>query len=635
MSRLILLGSPGTRRTACLEKGAKAAGVEIELVDWADFPLEVDKLAAGRERCFMKIDPPRWDSCCLEELNGLTEAYGRKLDRLRELAGSGRICFLNTPDTIKALLDKRGCKRRLKEAGLPVTEEVDIGDREAAWGDGEYPLLGTLLKAMERQRIYQVFIKPNFGSGAAGVMALRYEPRRGQMALYTCGAEDPATGCLVNTRRLRRFEGREKIGPMVEKLLRLNCIVERWYAKAEHGRFSYDLRAVVQDGKIDFIVARLSSGPITNLQLNNHPLKAEELGLGPEVSGRVERICLEAVACFPGLRSAGIDILLEKGSLRPRIIEMNGQGDLIYQDIYHENRIYRRQCEMMKEWAAEEVPFRMFGAAGKKKEPSVDMSRVVGFTDILFICLDTLRYDVALKEEEEGGTPVLNRYGSWKKCQAPGNFTWPSHHAMFSGFFPSPYEAKNLADREMLFFPKQIGMGNKTPKGAYGFSGSTIMEGLEKDGYDTWCVGGVSFFDKRSDMGKVFPGYFRKSYWNPSFGCAVKDSAKNQVDFILKKLEVASPETRIFMYLNVDAIHYPNYFYLEETAHDSVKSHGAALRYADRELGRLFEGWKEKRGGAFVICCSDHGTCYGEDGCQFHGINHPIVNTVPYKHFFL
>ncbi len=52
---------------------------------------------------------------------------------------------------------------------------------------------------------------------------------------------------------------------------------------------------------------------------------------------------------------------------------------------------------------------------------------------------------------------------------------------------------KSVADRELLFFPKAIGLGNKTPEGAYAFSGSTIMEGLEKEGYDTWCVGGVAF----------------------------------------------------------------------------------------------------------------------------------------------
>lgn len=267
--------------------------------------------------------------------------------------------------------------------------------------------------------------------------------------------------------------------------------------------------------------------------------------------------------------------------------------------------------------------------------PSVDMRKIVGSHDILFICLDTLRYDAAVQEERAQGTPVLARYGPWEKCQAPGNFTYPSHHAMFAGFLPCAYGTKKMSDRELLFFPKHIGLGRKVPEGAYGFSGSTIMEGLEKEGYDTWCVGGVAFFDKRSDMGKVFPGYFQKSYWNPSFACPVKESTKNQVDLILKKIALADKGRPVFLYLNVDAIHHPNHFYLEGALRDDLRSHRAALRYVDRELGRLFDRWKEMRGSAFVICCSDHGTCYGEDGCWSHGIDHPAVLTVPYKHFML
>ena len=285
--------------------------------------------------------------------------------------------------------------------------------------------------------------------------------------------------------------------------------------------------------------------------------------------------------------------------------------------------------------AEQEVPVRLFAGSRTNKKPSVDMAQVVGKKDILFICLDTLRYDVAVEEEEAGRTPVFNQFGKWKKCQAPGNFTYPSHHAMFAGFLPCEFDAKNVTDRELLFFPKAIGLGKKEPEGAFAFSGSTIMEGLEKEGYDTWCVGGVAFFDKRSDLGRVFPGYFKKSFWHPSFGCPVKDSTKNQVDFILRKIADADQEKHIFLYLNVDAIHYPNYFYQEGASGDSLSSHAAALRYVDQEMGRLFEGWRAQRGDAFVICCSDHGTCYGEDECQFHGINHPVVNTIPYKHFFI
>ena len=202
-----------------------------------------------------------------------------------------------------------------------------------------------------------------------------------------------------------------------------------------------------------------------------------------------------------------------------------------------------------------EVPFSAFRASMDEKKCSVDMEQVVGKCDILFICLDTLRYDAAVAEEKGGGTPVLNRYGAWEKRQAPGNFTYPSHHAVFSGFLPSKDEARSIAEQEMLFFPRSMGMGKAIPKGAYGFDASNLVEGLHGDGYDTWCVGGVAFFDKRSAMGKVFPSFFEKSYWNPSFSCPVKESTGNQVDFILKQLEQNRDPRKIFLYLNVCAIH--------------------------------------------------------------------------------
>lgn len=281
-----------------------------------------------------------------------------------------------------------------------------------------------------------------------------------------------------------------------------------------------------------------------------------------------------------------------------------------------------------------QVPFEAINMSEEAIEKGVNMNEIVGTHDILFLCLDTLRFDVAEEEERKNTTPILNQFGCWKKCQAAGNFTYPSHHAMFSGFLPCNYDAKNMMNRELLFFPKNIGMGKKSPPNAFAFEGSTFVEGLEKVGYETYCIGGVAFFDKRSDIGSVFPGFFKHSYWKPAFGCQVKESAKNQIDFAIKKLEKEEKDKRIFMYINIDAIHYPNYFYLDGEKKDNKKTHAAALQYVDRELERLFEAFSV-RNKTFVICCSDHGTCYGEDGCVFHGINHPVVNEVPYKQFFL
>ena len=394
MRQAVLLGSPGTKRTIYLEKGAEAEGISFRLLDWKEFPFRsADSPASplrkdlvlkndfrddtaladpfwnetARENVFLKIDPPLWESCCLDELNILARDYEKKLQWLAELGKKRQITFLNKPEDILALLDKRACKRRLAEAGIPVTEELDgigravfpVAETLDSVGQAVLPVAETLdgvgradllLGSMERRRIFQVFIKPVCGSGAAGAAAFRWQPRSGRMILYTCAMENPETGRLVNTKRLRRFTDRKQVLSMIGRLLELGCIVERWYAKAEHNGFSYDLRAVVQDGRMDFILARLSSGPITNLHLNNHPLKGDALGLPCHVMEDVEQLCIRAAGCYPELRSVGIDVLLEKGSLRPRIIELNGQGDLIYQDIYDQNRIYLHQAEMMKEW---------------------------------------------------------------------------------------------------------------------------------------------------------------------------------------------------------------------------------------------------------------------------------------------
>ena len=93
---------------------------------------------------------------------------------------------------------------------------------------------------------------------------------------------------------------------------------------------------------------RQSDGPVTNLHLNNQAADIKELGLSGRIMSGIEEICNQAVSLFDGLNVAGIDVMLDKGSRKPRIIEINGQGDLIYQDIFSENIIYRKQAEFLK-----------------------------------------------------------------------------------------------------------------------------------------------------------------------------------------------------------------------------------------------------------------------------------------------
>lgn len=60
-------------------------------------------------------------------------------------------------------------------------------------------------------------------------------------------------------------------------------------------------------------------------------------------------------------------------------------------------------------------------------------------TSILFVTLDSLRYDVARAALHAGQTPHLAKLlpgGRWEERRTPGTFTLPAHMAFFSGFLP-------------------------------------------------------------------------------------------------------------------------------------------------------------------------------------------------------
>lgn len=333
--KLYLIGTKGSKRKDFFEKAAAGCQVPVEFIDWAE--AEHADLSGGT----VKIDPPAYATSDLWQMNGQVSAYR---SRLRGLEHRGRV-FLNTPSGIDSVLDKFSCKKKLMEHGIAVTEMISeevLWAEEPGRADGAVERLEDM---MRRCRASSVFIKPAYSSGAAGVVAYRKFLGSGREAAYTsCRV---LGGELVNTKKIYRLDKREEIAALLRSVLSLGVIIERWHPKASYQEKSFDLRVVWQFGEIAYIVARQSGGPITNLHLNNAPLDWRKLGLAEQVVSEIRCLCRDAMKLFPGLLSAGIDILLEKGTLRPRIIEINGQGDLIYQDIYAENTIYKQQVERM------------------------------------------------------------------------------------------------------------------------------------------------------------------------------------------------------------------------------------------------------------------------------------------------
>jgi hypothetical protein len=264
---------------------------------------------------------------------------------------------------------------------------------------------------------------------------------------------------------------------------------------------------------------------------------------------------------------------------------------------------------------------------------ALDARAMIGTHDVLFVTLDTLRHDVACAALAAGRTPNLRAVlpgGAWQRRHTPGSFTYAAHQAFFAGFLPTP---DTPGPHGRLFAAAFPGSETVTPRTCV-FDAPEIVTGLRQRGYHTICIGGVGFFNGRSPLGSVLPGLFDESHWSPALGVNDPRSTENQVAIALGALARQPADRRMFLFLNVSAMHQPNCIFVEEATSDSVETQAAALAYVDSQLPPLFTALR-RRSPLLCIICSDHGTTYGEDGFHGHRLSHPVVWTVPYAEFVL
>ena len=262
----------------------------------------------------------------------------------------------------------------------------------------------------------------------------------------------------------------------------------------------------------------------------------------------------------------------------------------------------------------------------------VNANDVVDAHDILFVTLDTLRWDVAERGFRENRTPNLRSYlgsSGWERRHSPASFTYAAHAAFFAGFLPTPADGGRHTRRFALRFDGSETTGDDTCV----LEGANIVEGLHTRGYHTACIGGVGFFNKRNPLGSSLPSLFAESHWDPDMGVTSRSSFDAQIDCAEAIVERLAPQQRLFLFVNVAALHQPNKHYVPGALDDSPDTQLAALEYVDTALPRLVRAMR-RRGPFFAIFTSDHGTAYGDDGYHGHRLAHPVVWTVPYADGF-
>lgn len=281
----------------------------------------------------IKLEPCVSDETDFLKYALLNRAYKETLQRLSEMSLPDDVCFLNTPDALLRALDKKETKEVLMDKGLKVTPMLPSPQ--------SFDELRQLLADCGRG----CFLKPRYGSGAGGIMAIRYQPNRNKWVVYTTLRQ--VDGVIHNTKRINRLSVEKEIIPLAEAVIQTEAILEEWIPKAQLQGENYDLRVVCRESEIDYIVVRCSKGSITNLHLNNKAHWWNELSLSEEVRQQIYFQCQEAVQSLD-LQYAGVDVLIERGTDIPYIIEVNGQGDHVYQDMFAHNSIYTQQIKNIK-----------------------------------------------------------------------------------------------------------------------------------------------------------------------------------------------------------------------------------------------------------------------------------------------
>ena len=336
--RLVLVGAAQGKRTEYFLRAAHSLGCIAEVFSYAEYPMH------SRVGDRVKLDPPPIHESELAYLDKFTDWYQQALAQIERLEG---IRFLNHPSEIWAALDKCATKIRLLQNGVPTPAYYPKGA-------SSYEQLRAL---MEQEHVYRVFIKPRYGSGAAGVAAFCIQPKNGRELLYT--ALQLEDGRLFNTKRVVKSSNVTENRLLLDLLLSQQTIVEQWQPKdVLSDGITYDLRAVCQQGELRFLVPRGAHSPITNLHLNDMALDLEQLQISPELAAQIQDCCRQAARCFPGLHTVGLDLLIpprNNGAIRPMVIEVNGQGDLIYKDIFAHNTIYQKQVEYLIELEKETI----------------------------------------------------------------------------------------------------------------------------------------------------------------------------------------------------------------------------------------------------------------------------------------
>jgi hypothetical protein len=243
--------------------------------------------------------------------------------------------MMNHIPDIVCVYDKQQCHQLLAEKQISVpTALYNISCFEA------------LMLAMDRTGINELFIKPRYGSGASGIIALR---RRAD-TLHAITTIEEDAGIWFNTRKLQRLRGHKEIAPYIDKLARWGIHCEQWVPKLRINGWETDCRLLIVQGRADFAVLRKSRTPITNLHLLNQRSSISELHtiLHRSAWTKIEATITQIAEIFPKSFHLAVDLAVHSNRRDHFVLEINAFGDFIQNISYQGMNSYQWQIKQFE-----------------------------------------------------------------------------------------------------------------------------------------------------------------------------------------------------------------------------------------------------------------------------------------------
>jgi len=257
---------------------------------------------------------------------------------------------------------------------------------------------------------------------------------------------------------------------------------------------------------------------------------------------------------------------------------------------------------------------------------------------VLFITLDSCRYDTFKKALKSGNLPLLESIGPLHKALAPSHFTYGSHASFWMGFTPGVINCKDkfLNPKKGKLFRMIFGGFSESKNDEYSLIGKNIIDGFNRKHYYTIGSGAVDWFNDSTETGKVLTEDFEDFFFSGNTW-----SLNKQLSWLLEKLSHVRADTPVFCFLNIGETHVPYWHKDAEwerwpspcvpfgdehsNRRECERRQLECLKWVDSQIVGLVNQFQN----CTILICADHGDCWGEDGLWEHGISHPATLTVP------